>query len=402
MTDATRRRLAWLVWAVMVLAYVGEVVLLFLTADVPSLDPFDQASPLVQALEDLAFVAVGTLGLRVVLRQPGNAVGWWIMAAGIAFPAEGLTSEIVQFGMDRWGPVGVVLAAGWVVRWVWILGSINLPFLLMLYPDGHLPGRRWRPLLWLAVFVVVAAFVATAFSSLNEPGFPPNPLGIPALTVLFDIVLTYVVIPAQPVLTLLALLSVVARYRRSRGVERQQVKVLLWVGPVTLAFFTSGFLYDSAPVWLDSVLNFAFTVFVASAITLAILRYRLFEIDRLISRTVSYAILAGTLAAVYVIGAIWLPGRLVGEGSPLFVAGSTLLVAALFHPVRARVMKLVERRFNRSRYDPEQIADDFGRRVRDQVDTDVLADDWAFVVTETLQPAAVGVWIRDHEEHGQE
>lgn len=378
----------------MVLAFAGEVVLLFLTAGMPTTDPFDQAGPSLQALEDLAFVAVGTLGLRVVLRQPGNAVGWWIMAAGIGFTLDGLTSELVQFGIDRWGPVTVVLAASWVVRWVWILGSFNLPFLLMLYPDGHLPARRWRPLLWLSVSVMVAAFVATAFSSLEEPGFPPNPLGIPALTGLFDIVLGYVVLPAQVVLTILALSSVVARYRRSRGVERQQVKVLLWVGPVTLAFFASGFLYDSAPVWLDSVLNFAFTVFVASAITLAILRYRLFEIDRLISRTVSYAIIAGTLAAVYVVGAIWLPGRLVGGGSPLFVAGSTLLVAALFHPIRARVMKWVERRFNRSRYDPEQIAEDFGRRVRDQVDSEVLAVDWASVVTEALEPAAVGVWVR--------
>ncbi|MGH8872342.1 MAG: hypothetical protein ACRDWS_10225 [Acidimicrobiia bacterium] len=397
MSDVAKRRWAWMVWAVMVLAYLGEVILLFLTADLNTTDPGDLASPLVQALEDLAFVAVGMLGLRVVLRQPTNAVGWWIMAAGISFPVEGLAAEFRQFGENRWGAVPVVLAAGWVARWIWILASFNIPFLLLLYPDGHLPSRRWRPVLWLAVSVVVVAFVAMAVYT--EPdavaGDLPNPLGVPALAPMIESLNGFVLFPSQYLLIVLGLLSLVARFRRGEGVERQQIKVLMWVGPVALAFFAVSATLDRGPVWLGPALNFGFTVFLASAITLAILRYRLFEIDRLISRTVSYAIVAGALAAVYVFGAVWLPTRVVGEQTPLFVAGSTLAVAALFNPVRRRVMRWVERRFNRSRYDPEQIAEEFAASLRDQVDTDRLAEDWVTVVTGTLQPSAVGVWVRE-------
>jgi len=396
MNDLTGRRLAWILWIVTLLAYAVEVALLFATADLATTDPADQVGPLIQAFEDLAFVAVGTLGLRLVLRQPGNAVGWWIMAAGVSFPLEGLMAEFVQFGQDRWGAIPVVLAAGWVARWVWILATFNITFLLLLYPDGHLPSRRWRPVLWLAVAVMATAFVTAAFSVDPDPvaGALPNPLGVPALTPVFDWLLSYVVFPGQLGLIVLALLSLVARFRNGEGVERQQVKVLLWVGGVAVIFFAAiGYVED--PVWLDPLLNFAFTIFVVAALTLAILRYRLYDFDRLVSRTVSYALVAGALAVIYGFGAVWLPSRVVGEQTPLFVAGSTLAAAALFNPVRRRVMKWVDRRFNRSRYDPEQIADQFAKRLRDQVDADRLADDWADVVTGILQPTAVGVWVRE-------
>ncbi|MGH8915549.1 MAG: hypothetical protein ACRDZM_13655, partial [Acidimicrobiia bacterium] len=152
---------------------------------------------------------------------------------------------------------------------------------------------------------------------------------------------------------------------------------------------------EGGPAWLGPALNFGVTVFLASASTLASLRYRLFEIDRLISRTVTYAIVAGVLAAVYGLGAVWLPTQVVGQQTPLFVAGSTLAAAALFNPLRRTVMRWVDRRFHRSRYDPEQIADEFATKLRDQVDTEQLAADWAGVVTGTLQPSAVGVWVRE-------
>ncbi len=402
MSDLTRRRLAWVLWVVMLLAYVAEVALLFATSALPTTDPVDNAGPLLQAFEDLAFVAVGTLGLRLVLRHPGNAVGWWIMVAGLSFPIESLTAEFTQWGLDRWGAVPIVLAAGWLTRWIWILASFNIPFLILLYPDGHLPSRRWRPVLWLAVSVVVAAFVTMAFSIDSEPvaGALRNPLGVPSLTPMFEFLISVVVFPGQFVMIALAVLSLVARYRQGEGVERQQIKVLMWVGPVALAFFAFAGNYNDGPVWLEPLLNFGFTVFVTAAFTLAILRYRLFEIDRLMSRTVSYALVAGALAAVYGFGTVWLPSRVVGEQTPLFVAGSTLAVAALFNPVRRRVMRWVDRRFNRSRYDPERIANDFAKRLQDQVDADQVADDWAEVVTATLHPTAVGVWVRDEPTGG--
>ena len=191
----------------------------------------------------------------------------------------------------------------------------------------------------------------------------------------------YVVVPGQLIAIVLGLLSLIARYRRGEGVERQQIKVLLWVGAVAVIFFSVDTQGVGGPIWLGSVLNVVFSIFVGAAVTLAVLRYRLFEIDRLISRTVTYAVLAGALALVYGFGAVWLPSRIVGEQTPLFVAGSTLAVAGLFNPLRRLVMRWVDRRFNRSSYDFEQITDRFAARLRDQVDADRLADDWAAVVT---------------------
>jgi hypothetical protein len=281
--------------------------------------------------------------------------------------------------------------------WLWIPGSFSIPFLLLLYPDGHLPTSRWRPALWFTVAAVVATFLAAAFLVEPEPvvGVPPNPLGIPALSEFINAVFQFVVVPGLLIAIVLGLLSLVARYRRGEGVERQQVKVLLWVGAVAVIFFSVDTQGQGGPIWLGSVLNLVFSIFVGAAVTLAILRYRLFEIDRLISRTVTYAVVAGALALVYGFGAIWLPSRVVGEQTPIFVAASTLAIAALFNPLRQRVMRWVDRRFNRSSYDAEQIADGFSARLRDQVDADRLADDWATVVIKTLQPSGVGVWIRE-------
>jgi hypothetical protein len=397
MSDPGRRRLAWALWVATILAYVVEVALLFANVDLPIRDPVDAVDPWIQALEDLAFVAVGALGLRLVLSQPRNAFCWWVLVAGLSFPLEGLTVEFTRFGMDRWGAVPIVALVGWTSLWLWIPGSFSIPFLLLLYPDGHLPSSRWRPALWFTMTAVVATFVASAVLVEPEPvvGVPPNPLGIPALSQFINAVFLYVVVPGQLIAIVLGLLSLVARYRRGEGIERQQVKVLLWVGAVAVIFFSVDTQGVGGPIWLGSVLNVVFSIFVGAAVTLAVLRYRLFEIDRLISRTVTYAVLAGALALVYGFGAVWLPSHIVGEQTPLYVAGSTLAVAALFNPLRRRVMRWVDRRFNRSSYDFEQITDRFAARLRDQVDADRLADDWATVVTRTLQPSAVGVWVRE-------
>ena len=396
MSDPRRRLLAWALWVVTILTYVVEVALLFANVGLPVADAADAVDPWLQAIEDLAFVAVGTLGLRIVLSQPRNAVGWWIMTAGLAFPLEGLTAEFTRLGIDRWGSIPIVVLTSWISLWVWILGSFNIPFLLLLYPDGHLPSARWKPALWLTVGLLATTFIASAFYAEPEPvvGLLPNPLGIPALTGFFDTLFALVIVPGLLVTIILGFLSLIARYRNGAGVVRQQVKVLIWVGAVAVIFFGVTSRLQGGPVWLDSLLNIVFSLFVGGAVTLAILRYRLFEIDRLISRTVTYAGRAGTLALVYGVGAVWLPSRVVGEQTPLFVAGSTLAVAALFNPLRRRVMRWVDRRFNRSSYDADLIAEGFAARLRDQVDADRLADDWATVVNKALQPSALGVWVR--------
>jgi hypothetical protein len=193
-----------------------------------------------------------------------------------------------------------------------------------------------------------------------------------------------------------AIVSFVVRWHRSTGVERLQLR---WLVPAflvfvvgTLAEFGGG--QDS--LFADVVFPLGL-VLVPFAIAVAILRYRLYEIDRIISRTVGYVLVVGVLGAVLVLGTVWLPSLvLAGDEVPSwFVAGSTLAVAALFNPVRRRVLSWVDRRFYRSRYDAERVAEGFAARLRDEVDVHRLTNDWASVVTETMQPASVSVWVRD-------
>jgi hypothetical protein len=192
-----------------------------------------------------------------------------------------------------------------------------------------------------------------------------------------------------------AMTAAVLRFRRSKALERQQMRVFA----ASLVFAVSGIavnlvLFAIGLVAAANVILSTMVLVLVSSIAVAVLRYRLYDLDRVISRTVSYALLVIILGSVYVIGAVWLPTRLAGGRSPLFVAGSTLAVAALFTPLRRRVMTWVDRRFNRSSYDAEQVNHAFAAHLRDQVDADRLAADWAHVVTGTLQPSLVGVWVR--------
>jgi hypothetical protein len=193
-----------------------------------------------------------------------------------------------------------------------------------------------------------------------------------------------------------AVSGVVLRFRQSKALERQQMRVFA----AGLVFAVSGIavnlvLFEIGLEAAANVILSAMVLVLVSSIAVAVLRYRLYDLDRVISRTVTYALLVVILGSVYVIGAVWLPTRLAGGRSPLFVAGSTLSVAALFTPLRRRVMTWVDRRFNRSSYDAQQVNHAFASHLRDQVDADRLASDWADVVTGTLEPSLVGVWVRD-------
>lgn len=394
MNDTTKRRLAGALWAVTVVAWLGDSLLLFLTADDA---PIGGLGPALQSLEDFAFVLVGALGLVVLRRQPGNAVGWWIMVAGLSFPLEGFTAELTEWGHSMAGNAPWVVAVSWFPRWVWLLSQVNLPFTLLLFPNGRLPSRTWRPVLWLAVALLAVIWVLVAFDPqpLEEFGGLPNPLGVSALAPLRGRAMGIAFPLVQIALPLMGAGSLIGRYRRGNLVERLQIKVLLWVGAVTVAFFTFHAIVRALPDWAVALGNILFALFVGGAFTLAILRYRLYDIDRLISRTLAYTLVVAVVAGLYGLGAVWLPTRLVGQQTPLFVAGSTLVVAALFNPMRRRVMAWVDARFYRSRYDAERVANEFAVRLRAQVDPGALTDDWAEVVIDTLRPAAVGAWLRE-------
>jgi hypothetical protein len=275
-----------------------------------------------------------------------------------------------------------------------------LVLLPLRFPDGKLLSPRFRwvtptTLIGLGLVVFGNAFKPSAELTMAGAKITvdlPLPLDVPPA--IFD---ASAILGMALVLAAVggAMTAAVLRFRRSKALERQQMRVFA----ASLVFAVSGIavnlvLFAIGLVAAANVILSTMVLVLVSSIAVAVLRYRLYDLDRVISRTVSYALLVIILASVYVIGAVWLPTRLAGGRSPLFVAGSTLAVAALFTPLRRRVMTWVDRRFNRSSYDAEQVNHAFAAHLRDQVDADRLAADWAHVVTGTLQPSLVGVWVR--------
>lgn len=275
--------------------------------------------------------------------------------------------------------------------------SLILPVVALMFPDGHLPSSTWR---WPVGLALAAVAVATLLLTL-KPGqiaefTGTNPLGIDALPVWLSSLAGPLSGIGIVLLSLLGFVAVVTRYRRGSGIERQQLRwfvaaVLLAVVPITVAPLTSGF---GGPAWLF-VAEFGLLL-VPVAIWVAVTRHRLYEIDRLISRGLSWAVLSGLLVAVYA-GAVLVLQTVLGDviqGQTVAVAGSTLLAAALFQPLRRRVQAAVDHRFNRAHYDAERTATDFAERLRDEVDVDHLRTALATTAGGAVDPTGVGVWLR--------
>jgi hypothetical protein len=344
-----------------------------------------------------AFMGFPVVGLLLAARQPDHPLGWcWL--AGVT--ALGLGVNLQSIAESVWFPVQTAPWAGWVA----LAGAILVPPAIGLiafpatfyFPDGHLPGPTWRPVVIigyvdLAVFAVASMFKPTI---VTPSGVGENPMGIEGAHWLESIV------PVAGVILVLVIvlgaLSLIGRYRRASGVERGQLK---WVAMALVAallglvfmfvsevFGFEGDLVGLVP-WLVAGLGFP------TAVAIAILRYRLYDIDRIISRAFSYAIVAAVLVAVYAGFAVVL-GAVVGRSNPLAVAGATLTAAALFSPVRRRVQRFVDRRFDRSRYDAVRVVDEFASRLRSEVDLDGLTRDLSNVVGQTLRPATVRLWLR--------
>jgi hypothetical protein len=280
----------------------------------------------------------------------------------------------------------------------WVLLIFPLFHLMLIFPDGKLLSPRWRYFVVLESLMVAVMLLFSAFSVRIGPmegaGWTvANPIGFLPMDVFEQSGIGTFWAVGLVTLTLFGVLALVLRFRRAETTERLQIKWMTFA----VAFF--GLVYPVV-VWLsDEALEIgdlflALSInLLAVAIAFGVLKYRLFDIDRFISRTVGYSLVVGLLAGVYAVGAIWLPSRLAGE-SPLFVAGSTLAVAALFNPVRRGVLRWVDRRFYRSPYDTDRLAEDFGVRLRDQTDVVRLTDDWMAVVTGALSPSSIGVWVR--------
>jgi hypothetical protein len=271
-----------------------------------------------------------------------------------------------------------------------------LVFVPLLFPDGHVPGPRWRWVTWSSVLGGLLLWVGNAFDEtlLDDYGLV-NPV---AATIPVSLIELWRLLGS-----LLVLLGIVAglgaamiRFRRSEGVLRQQMK---WFAASTLvlipALLLQAWAYESGPRDLAPIFMLLGALGILSAVAVAILRYRLYELDRIISRTVSYTLVVVMLGLLFAIGVVVVPNvAMSGETPPWLVAATTLAVAALFNPVRRRIQGWVDRRFNRSRYDAERVMDRFSGSLRDQVDPDQVVNGWVDVVEDTMEPSSLGLWVR--------
>ena len=359
----------------------------------------------------LAVVVYVGAGRLIVSRVPGNAVGWLLGLTGLSLAASLLTEQYALYGLAAApGSLPAARLAGWGSGKLAALTVALLFFLIVLFPDGRLPSRQWRPVLW-AMFAVAAGWAAGSFQvgTTIDGGFTsalsaakvsyPNPLGIFPRHGWFG-GLQSVIFGLTAVTGALVVASVFAR-RRGAGAELR--KQLAWLGyvalltaiwAVVLPIYTE--VTGAGDSWFATLLYVFLALTPVAGIPLAcvmaVLKYRLYDIDRIISRTLAYAILTGLLVGAYA-GLVLLATRVLAFHTSVAVAAATLAAAALFNPLRWRVQRAVDRRFNRARYDAEQTVAAFAARLKDAVDLDSVRDELAAVVQQTLEPAHISVWV---------
>jgi MFS family permease len=388
----------WLAWGLWGLAILG-------LASVPWFDQLARrvGRPELTQLDAstipylLAIVVAATVGAVLASRLPRHPVGWLLLAVGLSVAGSGVADGYARYGLVA--RPGALPAARWVAIYspaTTIVGLSLVGFVLLLTPTGSPPSSRWRPWAFLAAAGPVGFVVAlTVGPGLVIPPYESavEPVTIPALAgaVLVAIVAGFFLTVAGLVV---GAASLVVRFRRAQGTERQQLRWLALAAALTGA--------GAAVVGVGMVLGATAVPLFAAGICLAllplatgaaILRYRLYDLDRIISRTLAYGLLTLLLGLGYA-GVVLGLGRLLPQGSSLAVAAATLAVAALFQPLRRRVQGLVDRRFNRRRHDAGQLIEAFGARLRDQVDLDTLTGEVLAVVDQTMAPTRAWLWLR--------
>ena len=340
-------------------------------------------SPAFDALFSVIFLAFPIVGALIATRQPRNAIGWLFLTTGLG---RGIDFAFVGYAtyalVEAPGSLPGGALAALVADLAWVPSLLaGTALLFLLFPHGRLPSRRWRPFVWLIGAVTLAYVVATALNAGPLYYFPDveNPLGVADTTAVVDAAGAVAI-----GLILVAVASLVARFRHSRGQERQQLKWLVYAA--SLLFFSTPLQPFLEGVISDVLFGFLISL-LPIAVGIAILRHRLYDIDLVIRRTLVYAVLTATLGATY-LGSVLLVSLAVGE-SGFAVAVSTLAVAALFRPALTRIQAVVDRRFYRRRYDASRTLEAFGGRLRDELDLETLTTDLRGVVRDTVQPTHV-------------
>ena len=390
MAARTKKLLAWSLWLATLACCAGGLLaaLLWVRPITPGLLATGAGAALAFPL------GYATVGLVLGLRRPANPIGWLYAASGLVWaliiPFEPWLNILIrdQRPLALAGQVAVVLReTSWAPA---IALGLTLPFLLL--PDGRLRSRRWRLVVADAIVGVTMFVVGGSLRSGQLTGGPvpiDNPFGLPGVADKVATVVTFTGLVLYAVSLPAALVGLVLRFRASRGVERQQLRWVAAGAAVAVLWLVPKPGGERLPGFLTAVAVLCVPV----AVAVAVLRYRLWDLDRLVSRTVTYLLVTGLLVLPYL---LILPAatRLVGGSGSLAVAAATLAAAALFQPLRRRVQDLVDSRFNRRRYDAARTVEGFAARLREQVNLDALSVELLAVVDQTVAPTQASLWLR--------
>ena len=355
----------------------------------------------IRGFDGVFAVCFGGVGALLTWRHPSHPVSWILAAAGLVSAMNFATIEYGLAGSAGHHQLPAAEYAGWVQQWIWVpLIALITVYLFLLFPDGHLPSPRWRPVGWLGGAFAIIAIAGLAFlPGPDRPNLPGlrNPVGVTPAAVPFDAVMAG--LAGLLGCAVLAAWSLAVRSRRGTAVQRHQIKWLAYSGclvALALVPAVALSLTPGTPARIAAGAAFAAVLAVPVAVAVAVLKYRLYDIDRVISRTLGYTIVTGLLVGVYA-GLVLLATQVLGLHTPVAVAAATLAAAALFSPIRLRVQRMVDRRFNRARYDAEATVAAFAARLKDAVDLDTVRDDLASMVLTALEPVHLRVWTSQRD-----
>lgn len=397
---------AWAIAGLTLLLMFGSIVFSFLsrTAVLPEENNIAREfSPYGRIIWLLGFSVAPIVGALIASRQPNHAYGWIWLVFSLGFG--GISNFVESYAIYSFyvvaRPLPLFNITVPVAAYGFLLGLALLPFLLLLFPTGRLLTPRWRIVAWITVAAALLSS-ATAWAIPGENDFLPleNPFALPGGDGLVAAGFFNLGVLIMFAMILFGVASLLLRFRRSHGVEREQIKWFVFAATVWIAAFVQQFFWEFPGIW-DNVEEALTMALLPIAIGVAILRYRLYDIDVIIRRTLVYTVLTIILGLVYLVSVVILQGvfaqrvftAMVDQDSPLVVVLSTLLIAALFTPVRYRTQEVIDRRFYRRKYDAEQTLAEFAATARNEVELDALAAELVRVVKETMQPEHVSLWL---------